>query len=81
MLIVLKFQQTYAFLVKRKRKAEYRGQLAAWKMKESGWEKIEPMAVAFGNTSLFHKVKDINLFAAEAQYYDIDFVIIPFSEH
>ena len=39
------------------------------------------MAVAFGNTSLFHKVKDINLFAAEAQYYDIDFVIIPFSEH
>ena len=43
--------------------------------------KIEPMAVAFGNTSLFHKVKDINLFAAEAQYYDIDFVIIPFSEH
>ena len=43
--------------------------------------KIEPMAVAFGNTSLFHKVKDINLFAAELQYYDIDFVIIPFSEH
>ena len=42
----------------------------AWKKKESGWKKIEPMAEALGNTHLCRKVKGMDLFAAEAHYHD-----------
>ena len=40
---------------------------AAWKHKDSGWEKVEEMAKVTGRTELYKKVKNVDLFAVEAR--------------
>ena len=43
---------------------------AAWKNRESGWQKIEKMAEALGNFRLYRKIEGVDLYAADAHFHE-----------
>ena len=60
-------------LTKKRKGVTYNAQkgFAAWKHKESGWEKVEEMARVTGRSELYRKVKGVDLFAVEARVHPI----------